>query len=157
MPSEKLTNILILGGSGFIGQRLRVDADDKTTIATYNSNPFKGGIAFDPMQNSLFDYISSKHRFSHAILLNGDTQPDSCIADPTKSHQTNVLGLKKIVNELIELRIKPVFTSTEFVFDGEDGNYSEADPARPILLYGAQNSKLKNTFEKIVKIMSFFD
>ena len=143
MPSEKLTNILILGGSGFIGQRLRVDADDKTTIATYNSNPFKGGIAFDPMQNSLFDYISSKHRFSHAILLNGDTQPDSCIADPTKSHQTNVLGLKKIVNELIELRIKPVFTSTEFVFDGKDGNYSEADPARPILLYGAQKLEIE--------------
>jgi len=47
VPSEKLRNILILGGSGFIGQRLRVDADDKTTMATYYSNPFKGGIAFD--------------------------------------------------------------------------------------------------------------
>ena len=123
--------------------KTKSNADDKTTIATYNSNPFKGGIAFDPMQNSLFDYISSKHRFSHAILLNGDTQPDSCIADPTKSHQTNVLGLKKIVNELIELRIKPVFTSTEFVFDGKDGNYSEADPARPILLYGAQKLEIE--------------
>jgi len=144
MADSKFRNILVFGGSSYVGQRLLNVADHQSVIATYNSNPFPSGISYSPKSASLSDIVDEPDFFSHAILLLGDTQPDSCIADPDKSHETNVEGLIKLIGELNEANIKPIFTSTEFVFDGEKGNYSETDEARPILLYGQQKLEIES-------------
>jgi dTDP-4-dehydrorhamnose reductase len=73
-----------------------------------------------------------------AVLLLGDTKPDSCVADPERSEEVNVRGMVRLVDRLAGLGVKPIFTSSEFVFEGEKGDYLETDPAEPVLLYGAQ-------------------
>src|SRR4030042_6646013 len=75
---------------------------------------------------------------SQAIILLGDTNPESCAAEIEKSTALNLDSIKSVIDYLKHLQIKPVFASSEFVFDGTRGNYTEWDPVNPILTYGRQ-------------------
>ena len=47
--------------------------------------------------------------------------------------------------------IKIIFTSTEFVFDGIKGDYTETDLPNPILVYGEQKLEIEEYIQKIIK------
>jgi dTDP-4-dehydrorhamnose reductase len=130
--------IIILGGSSFVGRSLQAAFGAGRALATFNSKPFEGGRHFDSTAMRVTDLVGAGHDFSHAVVLLGDTQPDSCIADPARSERLNVESIVRVFDDLAGLGIKPVFTSSEFVFDGVKGDYVETDAAEPILLYGRQ-------------------
>ena len=63
----------------------------------------------------------------------------------------NVEDIKRLILGLIELEIKPVFTSTDQVFDGTKGDYSESDSTNPLSTYGQQKVEIElflSTLEK---------
>ena len=130
--------ILILGASSFVGRHLmrRLDAD--RFVGTYNAAPFSNGVHFDSTTMRLTQVLPAEAMIRHAVILMGDTQPDSCFANQERSQLVNVESIKAIIEQLLEAGIKIVFTSSEFVFDGSQGDYVETDAAEPILLYGAQ-------------------
>ncbi len=130
--------ILVLGASSFVGRHLLRHLGPARAVGTYCSTPFPGGIAFDALTDRLAQIVDDPAAFSHAVVLLGDTEPDSCVRDSQHSQALNVDSVCRIFDQLTEMGIKPVFTSTEFVFDGRRGNYDEEDDARPILLYGRQ-------------------
>lgn len=47
--------------------------------------------------------------------------------------ESNVIGTKNIVAELSDDLTKLVYVSTDYVFEGDSGNYSESDPLGPAL------------------------
>ena len=135
--------ILILGGSSFVGRHLVVRLKD-TVIATYFRRPFHNGVFFDSLSMKVSDILNSKEKISHAVILLGDTNPKTCVNDINLSNKLNVESIKLIINDLIRLGIKPVFASSEFVFDGNKGNYIETDEPNPILIYGKQKLEIEN-------------
>lgn len=112
-------------------------------LATYNSNPIPGGIRFDSATMNLADVIESPESISHAVILLGITKPDTVAADRTLSEELNVSSVKRVIDQLAKWSIKPVYTSTESVFDGEKGNYVETDQANPVLTYGRQKVQIE--------------
>jgi dTDP-4-dehydrorhamnose reductase len=140
--------ILVLGGSSFVGRELTERLGGKA-IPTYNSSPFVSGIMFDATTMRITDIIQDPQAISHAIILVGDTQPNSCFDDKERSQAINVDGIERIIDDLIECDIRPVFTSSEFVFDGEKGGYVETDPAEPILLYGKQKLAIERYLQSV--------
>ncbi|MCL5438421.1 MAG: SDR family oxidoreductase [Patescibacteria group bacterium] len=62
----------------------------------------------------------------------------------------NVLGTKNIVEACKSYKKKLIYVSTDFVFDGVKGDYSEEDKPNPINWYG----KTKYEGEKIVESLS---
>lgn len=135
MPKQKL---LILGASSFVGRHLLARLNPANVIATYNNRPIPGGVRFDSVSMQLNEIVHDPALVSHAVLLLGDTQPDSCFTDRERSQQVNVDSLRRVVDKLAYWKIPILFTSSEFVFDGKNGNYVESDNADPILLYGQQ-------------------
>ncbi len=135
--------ILILGGSGYVGRNLFEASGPYRSVATYNAAPFPGGVYFDSLSMSLADIINAPEPFSHAVILIGDTKPDSCAADLRKSRDLNVVSIKAILDYLERQRIKPVFASTEVVFDGTKGNYVESDEVNPLLTYAMQKVEIE--------------
>jgi dTDP-4-dehydrorhamnose reductase len=129
--------ILILGASSFVGRHMMRRPDADRFVGTYNRAAFAGGVHFDATAMRLADILPAGG-VSHAVILMGDTQPDSCVADRARSQLVNVDSIKRVVDELVELGIGIVFTSSEFVYSGNRGNYVETDPADPVLLYGEQ-------------------
>ena len=140
-------NILVLGGSGFIGRHLHgclVERLGRMRVtATYNETPFAGGVRFDALSTELRQAVPDLEKFSHAVILLANPRPDDCARNPEASRALNVTAMKDIIGRLSESGVCPVFASTEVVFDGQKGDYVESDAARPILLYGKQKAEIE--------------
>ena len=134
---------MILGGSGYVGRHLFQRLGPEQAIATYCAQPLEGGVRFDALTMSLTDVIQAPETISHAVILLGDTSPDRCVEDLARSQALNVDSIISILQQLRRWNIKPIFTSTESVFDGTKGNYRETDEAVPILAYGRQKLEIE--------------
>lgn len=130
--------ILVLGASGFVGRQLWQRLGPARAMATYHRTAIDGGLPFDAVRMRLDDVIPNPQDISHAVLLLGDTRPDSCAVDAARSHALNVEGLQRAIDWCVARRITPLFASSEYVFDGRRGGYTEADPPSPTLTYGRQ-------------------
>ncbi|MDP6524757.1 MAG: sugar nucleotide-binding protein [Kiritimatiellia bacterium] len=143
--------ILVLGGSGFIGHhlcaRLAARMGEDRVVATYNGTFFSGGLKFDARAESLVQAVPSLETFSHAVILLANAHPDDCARNPEASRALNVTAIKAIIDQLAESGTRPVFASTEVVFDGYKGGYVESDPVNPILLYGKQKAEIEECLQ----------
>lgn len=140
MPGKK---ILILGASSYVGSHVIKRLSPQRIIATYCRNPIKSGVYFDSTCMRLSQIIDNPQEFSHALILLGDTNPDSCAADIERSKLINVVSIKHILEDLKQCRIKPVFISSEFIFDGRHGYYDESVQVNPILTYARQKVEIE--------------
>ena len=134
---DAMPRILLLGASSFLGRHLQRRLDPARDLGTHFSRPLPGTAFFDARSRALGGLVASR-RFSHAVLMWAEARIDACKADPRRSALLNVEAPKAVIDELIGRGIKPVFVSTECVFDGRRGRYSEADEPCPNTLYGAQ-------------------
>jgi dTDP-4-dehydrorhamnose reductase len=136
--------ILILGGTSFVGRHLFKYLGKEHAVATFYSKKLEDGIFFDSLSSDLSQILEDFGPFSHAVILLGDTNPDSCAEDITKSNALNVTSIKSVIKCLNNYGVKPVFTSTEVVFDGTKGNYVEENATNPPLIYGKQKMEIEN-------------
>lgn len=140
---------LIIGASGFVGRRLYAVLGPARAVATYHKRPIDGGVAYDAGKMSLRDAVlGNRSRFSHAFILHGLTNIDACARDPEGTGRVNVEGTRRAIDELIEAGITPVFTSSDAVFDGTRGLWTEEDATRPVLTYGRQKVEVERYLER---------
>ena len=138
---------LVLGASGMIGQRLISRLGLNNVIATYNHRQFTNGVHFNARVTSLNELPLELDRISTAVILLGDTVLDSVAADPVRSHVLNVTAISEIIDQPKIWGIRPIFTSTEVVYDGTDKYYGEKFPPNPIVLYGQQKVEIENQIQ----------
>lgn len=146
-----MRKILILGGSGFIGRYIFQALGADRSTATYNSSRIPEGIHFNALEMSIDDLPINLSDYSHCIILLGATSPDYCANNLEASRQLNVISIQKIINDLTSQGIIPVFTSTEAVFDGQQGQYTEHAIPKPVLVYGRQKREVENYLQKRIK------
>ena len=131
-----------------MGRRLFSRLGPERAVATYNTTPIEHGVYFDALSMQVTDIVDKKDVFSHALILLGNTKPDSCAKDLEQSTYLNVSRTQLIIDQLRTLGIVPVFTSSEVVFDGEKGNYVETDPVHPLLAYGVQKVQIEEYLQE---------
>lgn len=141
--------ILVLGASGYIGRHLLHRLGRGRAIATYYRRPIPDGVYFDAVSMGLSEVVDAPGTISHAVILLGDKNPETCAADVERSYTLNVKSIKSIIDHLRAWRIKPLFASTEFVFDGVRGSYVEDDSVNPILTYGHQKVEIEQYLQTV--------
>jgi dTDP-4-dehydrorhamnose reductase len=139
----KRQKTLLLGGSSYIGRALFSRLGPGRVLATYCRTHMPDGVFFDSTSMNLADVVSEPEEYSHAVILLGETKPDACVQDAQRARALNVDSIKTIIQALKEWGVKPVFTSSECVFDGVKGDYVETDPVNPILTYGRQKVEIE--------------
>lgn len=124
---------LVFGSTGFLGKTFFLEPVPPNLIAAD-----RGRYDFSkPLTPAFLDFLTSS-RAKSAIILTAISSPDDCLQDPAYSEAVNVAGTVALLKELKARKIKPVFFSTDHVFDGEQGNYREDDAYTPVTLYGRQ-------------------
>lgn len=134
---------LIVGASGTLGASLRRTLGENASIATYCRTPIPGGIYFDVLTMSLSAVLGEAGPVAHAFLFHGTTNIDACARDPDGSHQLNVESTCRLIDQLAERGIMPVFASSDAVFQGSRGVCTEDDAPDPILTYGRQKLEVE--------------
>ncbi len=136
--------ILLLGASGKVGRYFWKRLKPQGALGTYGLHPIPQGVHFDIQKDHLGSFMSNFDDFSTAIVLLGETEPDTCARNKKYSEAVNVTYMKSLLDTLINYHMSIVFASTEFVFDGGRGHYKETDVPKPILTYGEQKRTIED-------------
>ena len=131
-----------------MGERLLGKLGPAEAVGTHYSSPTGETLYFDATTMGLEDILSPASQFSHCFIVFAEADVDACKADIDRSHKINVIGIKKIIDSLIDRGIKPIFMSSEYVFDGEKGNYTEDDLPTPNTVYGGQKREIEVCLEE---------
>ncbi|MDD7984133.1 SDR family oxidoreductase [Lentisphaera marina] len=94
------------------------------------------------------------HRVFHLAAL---SDPNICDREAKLSEELNFQASTQLASLCGERKITLIFTSTDLVFDGRKGNYSEEDDVNPLSRYAehkvmAEESMLDNPFANICRM-----
>ncbi len=84
-----------------------------------------------------------------ALIFSSMCGMQACEQDQVLSHRINVEGTLELVRQLAAAGIKPVFFSSEIVFDGMSGGYDELALRRPCNAYGRQKVEAEDGIRQI--------
>ncbi len=141
-----MSRSLIIGASGQVGGHLAnelTELNREFTVSHYHSS----------IENSiLLDICNKENVFRWIETINPSiiyfpaaiANVDYCEQNPDKSYKINVQGVENIVEAAIYFESQLVFFSTDYIFDGRNGPYSEEDTPAPLCMYGRQKLIAEN-------------
>ncbi len=142
-----MINILLTGAYGQVGTALRRIYTNKTNFNLILSsltvpvgNP---GISLDVRNKVSINEIFKSLDIDIIIHLAAMTNVDECEKYPQKASEININGTRNLCENFNGYF---VYASTDYVFDGKNGPYTENNAVKPINIYGS--TKLEA--EKIV-------
>lgn len=142
---------LVLGGSGLVGNAILQSGKFEQIITSYNKNSIKiSGIkSFQcdlPKDFNKLNDIFEKYKPQILINVMGYSNIDFCENNKDDAYLLHVKTTEKISELSEKYNTKIIFLSSDYVFDGNKGNYTENDNPNPINYYG----QTKLEAEKIV-------
>lgn len=150
--------ILITGANGFVGYYLTEALLEKgfTVLATSKGDcrlPFSYSSFFIYEQMDFTDPfavhdIFEKYKPSIVIHAGAMSKPDECEINQWECYVTNVEATLTLLANAEELKSFFVFISTDFVFDGEKGMYSENDMVNPVNFYGQSKADAEDAVKE---------
>lgn len=132
---------MVIGASGMVGQHLlrEVQASGNESVGTYCAHESQPGlIRLDIVDQASVGTAIRQYRPAVIYLAAACTNVDYCEEHPDESYHVNVCGVRNVVEAANSVRSRLVFFSSDYVFDGRSGPYSELDPVRPVCEYGRQ-------------------
>lgn len=141
--------ILITGSNGLLGQKLvaqliKNKVDFLATSKGENRNPDCPESKFESLDIKDIEEISTifqNYQPTHIIHTAAITNVDYCELNPEECAQVNTEAVKLLFHSAQNLHAHFQLLSTDFVFDGEKGNYNERDKVGPLSVYA--ESKVK--------------
>jgi dTDP-4-dehydrorhamnose reductase len=135
--------ILITGSNGLLGQKIVAQCLNRghvflATSKGDNRNPDCSDNVYASMDicseeeiRDVFNVFNPTHVIHTAALTN----VDYCELNPEECNEVNVQAVAKLWASCRDRNIHFQLLSTDFVFDGEKGNYVETDPVGPLSIY----------------------
>jgi len=118
--------ILFTGANGLLGSEFKKQIPNII---------FTGRDEFDITDFNMMDSFLSTNKIELIIHAAAFTSPPKVEQDPMKAIDANIIGTANIVKLSMKYSIKLIYISTDYVFDGEKGNYKEDDPVNPVNKY----------------------
>ncbi|MCF7762493.1 MAG: sugar nucleotide-binding protein [Verrucomicrobia bacterium] len=137
MSHRSSLRFLVVGASGFIGCHL---------MHHIRSRGFDAFGTSSATMNLLTDRIADvigDFRPTHTIIAAVISNMDRCLAEREMSYRVNVTNTIRLIEDVRSMGSRPVFLSTNFVFDGSVGCYNEEAPISPVNEYGRHKAEVE--------------
>jgi dTDP-4-dehydrorhamnose reductase len=140
-----MKKILITGSNGLLGQKLvalLAEKSDYQVVATArgaNRLPQQGNYIYhslditDPLQ---VEQIMAQEKPDYLIHTAAMTNVDQCEFEKEACWQLNVKAVEYLAEACRKYNTFLLHLSTDFIFDGESGPYTEEAEAKPLSYYG---------------------
>ncbi|MEM1890661.1 MAG: dTDP-4-dehydrorhamnose reductase [Pyrobaculum sp.] len=129
--------ILVTGSGGLLGRKIVETAVERgyQVFAVYRERPPPAGVSIR-MDLGEVEKISELARIKPDVVIHAAaiTNVDSCELNRELAWRINAEVTARLVQIFPEAHF--IYVSTDYVFDGESGQYREGDPPNPINYYG---------------------
>jgi dTDP-4-dehydrorhamnose reductase len=138
--------LLVTGTSGLLGNKIVEFAKhDYEVIPLYNTKPLHpNSLKLDITNQSRVLRLFNKLKPHILIHTASETNVDKCETKKEQAWKINAEGTRNIALACSKTGAKLVYISTDYVFDGEKGNYKEEDKPNPINHYGVTKLEGEN-------------
>jgi dTDP-4-dehydrorhamnose reductase len=138
--------LLVIGASGQVGHYVGWLAQKRGhhVMGTSFARPRSGLVKLDITRRDECESLAHIFKPDAVILAGAWTNVEKCETDPALARAINVEGARNVLEAFAPTRAAMVYFSTEYVFDGKEGPYREADPIHPISVYGRTKADAEN-------------
>lgn len=144
--------ILITGSNGLLGQKIvgqlaKASINFLATSKGVNRNPSCSNVNYHQMDisNALeIEKVFSTFLPTHIIHTAAMTNVDHCEQQPDECNRINFEAVQLLFHAAQKINAHFQLLSTDFVFDGEKGNYKEEDQVNPLSLYAQSKVNAEN-------------
>ena len=140
-----MKKIIVTGSNGLLGQKvtdLSIQDPEIELIATSfgpNRHNLKDGYTYEELDVLDLDRLNTlveRYRPDSIIHTAAMTNVDACEAERAKCYALNVQSVKNLIDVCQIRDIQLIHLSTDFIFDGENGPYTEEAEPNPLSYYG---------------------
>ena len=139
-----MQSVLITGANGFLGHYLSALLVNSYKVIATGKGPCRIDMLHENFQYETLDFTcedsvtSVFQRVKPAVIIHAGaiSKPDDCELNKEFAYLTNVIATQFLLAQAQALRSFFVYVSTDFVFDGQRGMYSEEDVPNPVNYYG---------------------
>lgn len=161
-----MSRFVVTGASGLLGLNLslKISANDEV-LGIANTSPMEGlpfeiqvlDLVNDNFEKDVLDIYKPDAVIHCAAIAN----LEECEKNPDLAYQTNAIVPGEMAHQCKERGVKFVHISTDAVFDGKSGNYSEHDLTNPLSVYAktkraGEENVLNQNPEAIIARVNFF-
>ena len=147
--------ILISGSNGLIAQKIIRELNPDYHLYATSLHIDRSGIVpfkvLDIRKHALVNKVFEEFRPDIFIHTAAITQVDLCEENKELCFETNTQALKNIISACNRLGTRLIHFSSDFVFDGTQGPYSESDVTHPISYYGWTKMEAEREIESTCK------
>lgn len=134
---------LLTGASGQLGghilQQLVAGGGEKAFLALHGRSGAPGAAqaaSIDLSDDAALRSAVRAFRPTHVLHVAALSAVGECHARPDAARRINVLATAALAEEAERVAARLIYTSTDMVFAGDRAPYREADPVRPLSVYG---------------------
>lgn len=136
--------MLVIGGTGLVGNALLrawMARGARVSAATYHCHPSGSFLQLDMRDEGKVRSFLAAHRPTVAAVPAANPFVDYCELHPGETREVNVKGTLNVARACREIGARMIFYSSDYVFDGVKGTYTEEDAPSPINEYGRQKAE----------------
>jgi len=135
--------VLVTGATGLLGGKLvNVLSKEYEVVPTYRMQALHpDSMRMDVTDRDGVFRTLCEVRPDVVVHAAAETNADKCETDRESAWRVNAAGTRNVAEACAKIRAKLVYVSTDYVFDGQKGLYTEDDEVNPISHYGL--TKLK--------------
>ena len=141
---------LVIGASGQVGHQLmeHLAKQGHEGVGTYSEHPVPGLLHLDLRSHSEAEARIREARPNLILCAAGMTHVDRCETEPDLARAVNTEGPLACARAADAIGAKFVYFSTEYVFDGYHGPYSEDEPIHPLSVYGQSKAEAEEALRR---------
>jgi dTDP-4-dehydrorhamnose reductase len=139
--------VLVIGGTGLVGNalvRTWAARGAEVAAATYHCHASGGFLQLDIQEESRIRELLESRKPSVVAVPAANPYVDYCELHPDETRKVNVAGTLNVARACRDIGARMVFYSSDYVFDGLKGVYTEEDAPNPINEYGRQKAEAES-------------
>jgi dTDP-4-dehydrorhamnose reductase len=133
--------LLLIGASGYVGSSLysKLSQNHEVTGTHYkHSDKHPNLVLLDLNNQKNISDVLRQEAPDVVVHVGGLTSVDYCERNKEEATRLNTDGVRRIIDNFGG---KVIYVSTNYVFDGSRGNYTESDPTNPVNHYGLTKAR----------------
>lgn len=145
--------VLIIGASGLVGGNCLAHFRNSLgweATGTYYSYQAQGTVFYDTLNPGNPENFDAESFAPDVVVHCGAlTHVDYCEQHPEESYRQTVQSTRNVAALCRSTGARLVFISTDYVFDGHDGPYGEAQAVNPLSVYGRHKLEAEEIVQSI--------